>query len=93
MGADKSAENNPNAPKIFGPICLPKHKSLRFSKKNLSLGVFIVCGWDPSKNREDSNLVFLLISNLINKLRLLQFLGTNTTETNKSLKTDANGAY
>jgi len=39
MGADKSAENTPNAPKIFGPICLPKPKSLRFSKKKLSLGV------------------------------------------------------
>ena len=33
MGADKSAENTPNAPKNFGPICLPKPKSLGFSKK------------------------------------------------------------
>ena len=31
-----------------------------------------------------------LISNLINKLRLHQFLGTKGTETNKLLKTDAN---
>ena len=23
MGAEKSAENTPNAPKLFGPICLP----------------------------------------------------------------------
>ena len=38
-------------------------------------------------------LVFLLISNLINRLCLHQFLGTKTTEANKSLKTDANGAY
>ena len=32
----------------------------------------------------------MLISNLINKLRFHQFLGTKITETNKSLKTDAN---
>ena len=37
MGADKSAENTPNAPKFFGPICLPKSKSLGFSE---------VCGFD-----------------------------------------------
>ena len=36
--------------------------------------------------------IFLLICNLISKLRLHQFLGTKTTETNKSLKTDANEA-
>ena len=40
----------------------------------------------------DQSLIILLISNLINKLRLHQFLGTKTTETNKSLKTDANVA-
>ena len=34
----KWAENIPNAPKNFGPICLPKPKSLDFQKK-LSLGV------------------------------------------------------
>ena len=39
-----------------------------------------------------SSLVFLLISNLTNGLRLHQFLGTKTTEANKSLKTDANSA-
>ena len=39
-----------------------------------------------------SSLVFLLISNLISWLRLHQFLGTNNTEANKFLKTDANGA-
>ena len=38
-------------------------------------------------------LVFLLISNLINRLCLHQFLGTKTNEANKSLKTDANRAY
>ena len=37
--------------------------------------------------------IFLLISNLINKLRLHHFLGTKTTETNQSLKTDASIAY
>ena len=36
---------------------------------------------------------FLLISKFTNKLRLNKFLGTNTTEANKSLKTDANGAH
>ena len=38
------------------------------------------------------SLVFLLIRNLISRLRLHQFLGTKTTLVNKSLKTDANGA-
>ena len=43
-----------------------------------------LCNW---------NLHFLFISNLINKLRLHQFLGTKTIDASKSLKTDANGAY
>ena len=34
MGADSSAKNNQ---KSFGPICLPKLKSLGFSKKKLPL--------------------------------------------------------
>ena len=38
MGTDSSAENTQNAPKSFGPICLPKFKSWGFSKKS-SLGV------------------------------------------------------
>ena len=38
------------------------------------------------------SLVFLLIINLTSWLRLHQFLGTKTTEANKSLKTDTNGA-
>ena len=37
--------------------------------------------------------VFLVINNSINRLRLHQFLGTKTTEANKSTKTDANRAY
>ena len=28
MGADSLAENTPNAPKIFGPICLSKPKKI-----------------------------------------------------------------
>ena len=49
MGADKSAENTPNAQKIFGKICLPKHKSLEFSKKKKSsLWVSAVHGQDNS---------------------------------------------
>jgi hypothetical protein len=39
------------------------------------------------------SLVFLLIGNLTNGPRFHQFLGTKTTEANKSLKTDANGAH
>ena len=39
------------------------------------------------------SLLFLLTSNLISWLFLHQFLGTKNTEANKSLKTDANGAY
>ena len=50
MGADKSAENTPNAPNIFGPICLPKPKSLRFSKKS-SLWVSLVRGSDYLSNK------------------------------------------
>ena len=42
MGADKLSENTPNASKYFGPICLPKPKSLGFSKKT-SLGVRSPC--------------------------------------------------
>ena len=37
--------------------------------------------------------LFLLISNIINNLRLHQFLGSKTTEANKLLITDANEAY
>ena len=43
MGADSSAENTQNAPQNVGPICLPKPKSLGFSKKN-SLWVSVVRG-------------------------------------------------
>ena len=39
MGADSLAENTSTAPIIISPICLPKLKSLGFSKKKLSLGV------------------------------------------------------
>ena len=39
------------------------------------------------------SLVLLLISNLTNGLRLHQFVETKTTVANKSIKTDANGAY
>ena len=38
------------------------------------------------------SLIFLLISNLISRLRLHQFLGTKIIVANKSLKTDANRA-
>ena len=42
MGADKLAENTPNAPKIIFPISLSKPKSLGLKKK-LSLGVPSPC--------------------------------------------------
>ena len=35
MGADKLAENTPNATKIVAPNCLPKPKSLDFDEKRL----------------------------------------------------------
>ena len=35
----------------------------------------------------------LIFSSLTNGLHLYQFLGTKTTEANKTLKTDANGAH
>ena len=40
----------------------------------------------------DLSLVFLLISNLTNGLRLHQFQVTKSEEANKSVKIDANGA-
>ena len=40
----------------------------------------------PSKTGLELSLVFLLISNLTNGLRLHQFLETKTIEANKSLK-------
>ena len=43
MGADKWAENTTNTPKLFGPICLLKPKSLGFSKKSF-LWVSVVRG-------------------------------------------------
>ena len=44
-------------------------------------------------NWNNLSLVFLLISNLTNGLHWHQFLGTKTTEANKSLKTNANRAH
>ena len=41
MGFDKLAENTPNAPNIVCPNCLPKPKSLGFSKK-MSFWVSVV---------------------------------------------------
>ena len=39
MGANKSAENTPNAPEFIWPICLPKPKNSGFQWKKASLGV------------------------------------------------------
>ena len=43
MGADKSAENTPTAPKFICPICLPRPKSLGFWWKKASSGVYSLC--------------------------------------------------
>ena len=43
MGADSSAEINPNVPKFICPNCLPKPKSLGFQWKKASLGVRSPC--------------------------------------------------
>ena len=43
MGADKSAENTPNAPKFICLNCLPKPKSLEFRWKKASLDVRSPC--------------------------------------------------
>ena len=45
MGADKSAENTPNAPKLICPICLPKPKRSGFQWKKASLGVHSPWQW------------------------------------------------
>jgi hypothetical protein len=39
MGADKSAENTPNALKFFGPICSAQAQKFVIFEKKLSLGV------------------------------------------------------
>ena len=66
-------------------IRLSNH-NLNSTWKNFSLSIL-------GQAEANLSLVFLLISNLINRLHLHQFLGTKTTVANKSLKTDANGAY
>ena len=61
--------------------------------------VYVIAYLDPTSNLvskyKDSvlSLVFLLISNLTNGLRLHQFLRSKSTEANKSLKSDANRAH
>ena len=49
--------------------------------------------WFLGLGINEYSLIFPLISNLINKLCLHQFFGDKITETNKSLKADANEAY
>ena len=44
IGADKSAENAPNDPKLIYPNCLPKPKNLEFRwKKKASFSVRSLC--------------------------------------------------
>ena len=60
----------------------------------LSYYYFLMTTWkqegECQRRKEQKNPDYLLISNLNNKLRLNQFLGTKITETNKSQKNDAN---
>ena len=49
--------------------------------------------WCSGENLTFKSLVFLLISNLTNGLRLHQFLGTCLPQQFYSLKTDANGVH
>ena len=56
MGADKSAENTPNAPKFFGPICLPKSQSLGFSE---------VCGFDLKMMVKSYAITFFSIGTIL----------------------------
>ena len=50
MGADKLAENTPNAPKYICPICLPKPKSLGFLKKAYT-GCPLSVEWEKYKDK------------------------------------------
>ena len=43
MGADKSAQNNSNAPKFICPICLPQAQKFGILIKTTSLGVRSPC--------------------------------------------------
>ena len=77
---------------------LPKMYALFFKTNNCSSFMLLnITDLQQSNSHTHSSfvlsLIFLLISNPTNRLRLHQFLGTKTTEANKSLKTDANGAH
>ena len=50
MGANISDENTPNAKKNFGPICLPKPKSLGFLKKTYT-GCPLSVEWEKYKDK------------------------------------------
>ena len=57
MGADKLAENTPNAPKLICPNCLPKIKKLRISVKK----GFIGCPW----SMHDVNTEYIIPVNCV----------------------------
>ena len=90
--ADKSIISVSPLPKLF-----LNHKIYSCTKKK------VFCTWQFVKIGVLVNLiiqkfarlklVLLLISNLTNGLRLHQFLVTKSGETNKFVKTDANGAH
>ena len=96
-----------NSSTIFCFACLSKRsktlQSLNVTTKQpkdhkrpeLSHGIFYVQRRPNTHiiNSSNLSLFFLLISNPTNRLHSHQFLGTRTTEANKSLNTDANGAH
>ena len=83
-------------------VFMARHLGTRKAKQdefifNVSLGNHVQAKLRSNvlfiRSASDSSLVFLLISNLTNELRLHQFLVTKSVEANKSVKTDVNGAH
>jgi hypothetical protein len=65
MGADKSAENTPNAPKFICPNFLPKPKILNFCEKKASLGVRSPClmQWKQRRQAKASKKFHISLQN------------------------------
>ena len=63
LGADKSAENTPNAPRFICLNCLPKPISLEFLWKKAALGVRSPCleVWNETNSRSELFTVKLFV--------------------------------
>ena len=63
LGADKSAENTPNAPRFICLNCLPKPKSFEFLWKKAALGVRSPCleVWNETNSRSELFTVKLFV--------------------------------